>query len=236
MILRRIIAHFRKQEWTAIGLDFVIVVVGVFVGLQVNNWNDARNEKALEILYLQNFDRALTETADWLERRIALYDAGIENGRQSLDDLADSRLDPEEIERLRRVIERVQQVYALDPYGLEVLAQRSAENDITLDNHELSEAVSLFGANMRSTAKVLDHITQRLNSYLFILDQYGAVGPILPEERHNELFNSSEALADPSFRIALAGASNMTFYRRNRMDYMKTQALELQAQIRKELE
>ena len=33
MILRRIIAHFRKQEWTAIALDFVIVVVGVFVGL-----------------------------------------------------------------------------------------------------------------------------------------------------------------------------------------------------------
>ncbi len=42
MILRRIIAHFRKQEWTAIGIDFVIVVVGVFVGLQVSNWNEER--------------------------------------------------------------------------------------------------------------------------------------------------------------------------------------------------
>ena len=31
MILRRIIAHFRKQEWTAIGIDFVIVVVGVYL-------------------------------------------------------------------------------------------------------------------------------------------------------------------------------------------------------------
>ena len=29
MILRRIIAHFRKQEWTAIAIDFVIVVLGV---------------------------------------------------------------------------------------------------------------------------------------------------------------------------------------------------------------
>ena len=42
MILRRIIAHFRKQEWTAIFLDFVIVVAGVFVGMQVSNWNAAR--------------------------------------------------------------------------------------------------------------------------------------------------------------------------------------------------
>ena len=42
MILRRVIAHFRKQEWTAIALDFLIVVVGVFVGIQVSNWNAAR--------------------------------------------------------------------------------------------------------------------------------------------------------------------------------------------------
>lgn len=42
MILRRVIAHFRKQEWTAIGIDFVIVVFGVFFGIQVANWNEGR--------------------------------------------------------------------------------------------------------------------------------------------------------------------------------------------------
>ena len=48
MILRRVIAHFRKQEWTAVAIDFVIVVVGVFVGLQVSNWNAARAERVDE--------------------------------------------------------------------------------------------------------------------------------------------------------------------------------------------
>ncbi len=43
MILRRVIAHFRKQEWTAIFLDFLIVVVGVFIGIQVSNWNAEQN-------------------------------------------------------------------------------------------------------------------------------------------------------------------------------------------------
>ena len=28
MILRRVIAHFRKQEWAAIAIDFLIVVFG----------------------------------------------------------------------------------------------------------------------------------------------------------------------------------------------------------------
>ena len=42
MILRRVIEHIRKQEWTAILIDLVIVVVGVFIGIQVSNWNTER--------------------------------------------------------------------------------------------------------------------------------------------------------------------------------------------------
>jgi hypothetical protein len=48
MILRRVIAHFRKQEWTAIALDFLIVVTGVFIGIQVSNWNEARSSSRQE--------------------------------------------------------------------------------------------------------------------------------------------------------------------------------------------
>jgi hypothetical protein len=52
MLLRRVIEHVRKQEWTAIGIDFVIVVVGVFVGIQVSNWNEARADDARAQAYL----------------------------------------------------------------------------------------------------------------------------------------------------------------------------------------
>ncbi|MEQ8935430.1 MAG: hypothetical protein RIE56_06535 [Amphiplicatus sp.] len=80
MILRRVIAHFRKQEWTAIALDFLIVVVGVFVGLQVSNWNETRStararEQIIQALVTdlrdaqeaqRGFDNAIsTGLADW---------------------------------------------------------------------------------------------------------------------------------------------------------------------------
>ncbi len=48
MLLRRITEHVKAQNWTAVGLDFVIVVVGVFIGIQVANWNDARAEEQRE--------------------------------------------------------------------------------------------------------------------------------------------------------------------------------------------
>jgi hypothetical protein len=40
VLLRRITEHVKGQNWTAIVLDFVIVVVGVFIGIQVSNWNE----------------------------------------------------------------------------------------------------------------------------------------------------------------------------------------------------
>ena len=46
MILRRVMAHVKAQNWFAVAIDFVIVVVGVFIGIQFSNWNEARGERA----------------------------------------------------------------------------------------------------------------------------------------------------------------------------------------------
>ncbi len=67
MILRRVIAHFKKQEWTAIFLDFLIVVLGVFVGLQVSNWNAARANQGI-------VDAHLAEIAQDLRSYLAFHD------------------------------------------------------------------------------------------------------------------------------------------------------------------
>ncbi|WP_411818416.1 DUF6090 family protein [Hyphococcus sp. DH-69] len=54
MLLRRITEHVKAQNWTAVALDFVIVVVGVFIGIQVSNWNAARVDHVREARYLNN--------------------------------------------------------------------------------------------------------------------------------------------------------------------------------------
>ncbi len=45
MIYKRVAARLRAQDWVAIGIEIVIVIVGVFIGNQVSNWNQARLEK-----------------------------------------------------------------------------------------------------------------------------------------------------------------------------------------------
>ena len=55
MLFRRVLQHVKEQNWTAVALDFVIVVVGGFVGLQVSNWNEAQSDKQLRKELSYNF-------------------------------------------------------------------------------------------------------------------------------------------------------------------------------------
>ncbi len=46
MFVRRLTTSLRQQHWMTIVIELVIVIVGVFIGTQVANWNQARIEKA----------------------------------------------------------------------------------------------------------------------------------------------------------------------------------------------
>lgn len=45
MVIRRIREHVAAQNWFAVGIDIAIVVLGVFLGTQVSNWNAERIDR-----------------------------------------------------------------------------------------------------------------------------------------------------------------------------------------------
>jgi len=71
MLLRRVMKHVRDQNWIAVGLDFLIVVTGVFIGIQVANWNAERLERSQEVEYVRRL-------AEDLRQDIKSYDAMLE--------------------------------------------------------------------------------------------------------------------------------------------------------------
>lgn len=46
MVIRKMRDHVITSNWLAVGIDLIIVVIGVFLGIQASNWNTARNEGA----------------------------------------------------------------------------------------------------------------------------------------------------------------------------------------------
>src|SRR5262245_10885077 len=53
MIPRRLYEHVKTHNWFAVVIDLVVVVVGVFIGIQVANWNAERLERNAAITYVE---------------------------------------------------------------------------------------------------------------------------------------------------------------------------------------
>jgi hypothetical protein len=80
MLQRRFYEHVKAHNWFAVASDFVIVVIGVFLGIQVSNWNDSRVAYGRETDYLRELRDEIVENNAALDARIVytrlVIDAG----------------------------------------------------------------------------------------------------------------------------------------------------------------
>ena len=73
MVIRRIREHVAEMNWVAIAVDLAIVVVGVFLGTQANNWNEDRIERATASEYRRQIIDDLKENEADLRSRQTYY-------------------------------------------------------------------------------------------------------------------------------------------------------------------
>ena len=73
MIFKRAIAKLRVQDWTAISIELAIVILGVFVGTQVSNWNQARLEKQATNRMLDQLRPELRNQLEFFESARVYY-------------------------------------------------------------------------------------------------------------------------------------------------------------------
>jgi len=81
MIIRRLGQAIARQDWFVVFIELVVLVVGIFIGLQVDDWNQARKDRADERRFLGALheDVVLAErlSARVRERRLSRRDAVI---------------------------------------------------------------------------------------------------------------------------------------------------------------
>jgi hypothetical protein len=97
MILRRVIEHVRRQEWTAIWIDLAIVVVGVFIGIQVANWNQARADERLGRAYEARLAADLEQDLASRQALVAYYGAVLESVERTDALLANPLAEPKDL-------------------------------------------------------------------------------------------------------------------------------------------
>jgi hypothetical protein len=84
MLLRRIKQHVANENWFAVCVDFVIVVIGVYVGIEVSNWNEARQEDDRAQEYLERIRADLVSDQDAAVARREFWAGVIDYGEAAI--------------------------------------------------------------------------------------------------------------------------------------------------------
>lgn len=97
MLLRRLTEHVKSQNWFAVVLDFMIVVIGILIAFQITNWNEARQSKVEEqavltqlkaefVLIKTELEKQIKTREDWTKSLAKLIKAL--QGESDVDDVS----------------------------------------------------------------------------------------------------------------------------------------------------
>lgn len=86
-MLRRVISHLRRQDWTAVAIELVVVVVGVFIGVQASNWNEDRETNQKAVVFTQRLRSDLREEAWGYAMNIGYFDQVLASAKRAADAL-----------------------------------------------------------------------------------------------------------------------------------------------------
>ena len=73
MVIRRIREHVTAHNWFAVGVDLAIVVFGVIIATQANNWNEARIERATARAYRAEIIENLRANEISIDEQVIYY-------------------------------------------------------------------------------------------------------------------------------------------------------------------
>ncbi|MEP1142985.1 MAG: hypothetical protein ABJH52_04640 [Henriciella sp.] len=198
MILRRLATAFRKQDWFTVAVETLIVVFGVFIGLQVNNWNEARQDRAVAA----QFEVSLITDAEIILSDAQAKIAFMEDAFEAMTELRDLFSQKDVALDEAEIIERL--TFALNlpshPDRAPSIIEAVANRDLRLvRNEDLRLAILNWDRLLQASAVTQQARREYTRAYVEPIARLGALASIIP---------FAEALSDSGSRNDMLVALN----------------------------
>ncbi len=227
MILRKLADAIREQNWSTVILEILIVVVAIFIGLQVDGWNEGRKKQQdIEVQLLRIADDATALIAE-TDRLIVDFDNRIARAQIALEVLDGTPLTEANTPAFELALEESFQLNEIevDLPGLDSL-MNTGDIDLVADENTRNALLALTN-EWRSLETVIEHIRSLLdiiNRDIFRGISYDIVG--LDAERGSGAvfkirYDLDRLRANLVLRAALSNAARMQGYGRNQTVYAR---------------
>ena len=218
MILRRFAEALKEQNWTTILVEFVLLVAGVFLGIQAANWNETRRDRALEAEYVARLQRDFRAIDARVASNVSIWQEKAKAPVRLLADIASFQQRgtwPRGKAAILRDLEDAMDGRIPAPRAATYVELLSAGKLGLIRDTRLRDALLEYDAQTGFTMKAYDVLVQRTNPYMATIvahleyDRNRFSGPS-PDDRRRagivEAFSDvdlEQLAADPGMKVAL---------------------------------
>ncbi|TDR22348.1 hypothetical protein [Marinicella litoralis] len=174
MLLRSITKHVTEQNWFAVFIDFLIVVVGVFIGIQVANWNETRQQQSLTAHYLQRITDDLEANILDAEQRVVYFSQTRSHGLAALSALSALGEPSEPSEPLGKQ-------FIIDVYQASQALPRQFDNESYAEVNSIGAQVAIADVDIRMRLSTyFRSIQASVNNLTTIMPYRESIRSIMP--------------------------------------------------------
>jgi hypothetical protein len=210
MILRRVVENLKHHHWTSVFIELAIVVLGVFIGLQADNWNEARRDRGLEREYLERLHEDFALSIDLAERNIAYMQEQLGLEGFMVERLRECKLDSSQRARFARGIFLAGRFEPATLVRGTIDELRSSGRVGIIRNLELRRTMSNIVQWQERNKEVLGYIVARETPQVVYIDSRRVlIGPPggdgkLESSADQVIFDLPALCADPAYIAAVS--------------------------------
>lgn len=149
----------------AIG-EIILVVIGILIALQINNWNETRKIRASETEILQNLKVELISNKNKLKEIIEIHRRGHDNGLYMLNLFGKdvSQIPHQKLDSMLISVESANTFEANDGYIKSLIASSKIDH---LQNAELKSFIASFGSMVEDATQEVGYVFDLLNNHFY---------------------------------------------------------------------
>jgi len=220
MILRRLTDAFRKQDWFTVAVETLIVVLGVFLGLQVNNWNADRAARSAERSTLIRLHEDFEESIAGQTRDIHFLEQQLVDQALILKSLDACAVSPEDDMAFQRGIATLGWINPPRLYRRTIDEITASGSTDIISNPKVAEELARIIALVEWRATWFDRTIMAMDGYRQKVDPHIRYrmertidNPFVPNQRGGVDYNIDALCKDERVANAISAASFATYER-----------------------
>lgn len=164
MILRRFTEAFRNQDWFTVFVEFSLIVVGLLVALQIDNWNQLRKDRLDEVYYLNRILSDIDESIAENRKDIEFMRNKVESTLWVVEKLRSGHLDSSDEARFKQKFLEIQNWKTGSFIDSTIQELQSSGQMTIIQSRELREYLGRFELMLESHQRAQTNIADFLKA------------------------------------------------------------------------